>query len=105
MAKASPNGFMWTASNGQNPTGAVHLPRYNRQGMPPYDRQTSPALLFLSRKRNFRIPLPLLVAEVTVVQTYETTAVACLVFGHLVHRVVDGIQILFFCHLGQIHLA
>ena len=44
-------------------------------------------------------------AEVTLQQTFEGLAVAGLVAGHLVHGVVDGVQVELLGLLGQVKLA
>ncbi len=44
-------------------------------------------------------------AEVTLQQAFESLAVTGLVAGHLMHGVVDGIEIVLLGELGQLELA
>ena len=43
--------------------------------------------------------------EVAVVETFEATAVTSLILSHLVNCVVDSVEVLFFCILGNAHLV
>ena len=43
--------------------------------------------------------------EVAIVQPFETFAVACFVFGHLVHGVVNSIEVQLFGTFGYTHLV
>ena len=46
-----------------------------------------------------------LLAEVALQQAFESLAVTRLVAGHLMHGVVDGIEVELLCQLGQLGLA
>ena len=48
---------------------------------------------------------PLLVTEIAVIKAFETFAVTCLVLGHLVNRIVNGIEILLLGNARKVHLA
>ena len=51
------------------------------------------------------ILLDFLLAEVALQQAFESLAVAGFVAGHLMHGVVDGVQVQLLGHLGQVELA
>ena len=49
--------------------------------------------------------LDFLLAEVALQQAFESLAVTGLVAGHLMHGVVDGVQVQLLGQLGQVELA
>ena len=51
------------------------------------------------------ILLDFLLAEVALQQAFESLAVTGLVAGHLMHGVVDGVQVQLLGQLGQVELA